>query len=657
MLKKLSQNFRKFIYFVAFYKKNLCYISMDMENQSFLNKLKSESLKWANENIISDEQRDKILKTYEKPVVDKPVEKKNVNIRMPHIIIALAGVLLLTGIILFYAANWKKMPSWLKMVNIYTKMLFSYAGAYYLLAVNKKKKYAFFGKALVVTGIIFFGVGIMLTAQIYHLNDKFTLGVLAWAVGAYAISYVTKLKAGFYISAFLLFLWNVWEVQEFKNINYLFIFAPAILFYAFYRLKDFFGVILSILFWFIWFYQINYHNLDFSNVYSSYIFIFAHIPLGVLFVALSRFSEKSEFSKVIAGLIKVIGWLMIMFAMLILSWPIKIESAYFVFNKKVLFQTLEFFIITIISGGLTILLLLKKEKFYLPGIILAFSTIMFLLPLGNDSFSMIAYHTGILALFLGMVYFYFVHNVKHKTEQAMSFVFAFLIIVSKFIGFSYLAAFQTGYILGYTIGFILITTVIYLASEFASTLAEQKGLEYKNNNIKGIYSLSIFFAVYAVSFKLPGQKSIMDADPVVLILLFMFIIFAVGFYVYLIAKSKEKHLLYLSLLVFLFAMILLFSSGPAVNWRAYSILTNLLLLCITVGLVHYSAKINSVITLNLSIIGFLLHLITRYVDLIWDMLSGSTLFIITGLFGIGLGLFINRRRAKLVEKMKASEGS
>jgi len=80
------------------------------------------------------------------------------------------------------------------------------------------------------------------------------------------------------------------------------------------------------------------------------------------------------------------------------------------------------------------------------------------------------------------------------------------------------------------------------------------------------------------------------------------------------------------------------------------------LLLVVVGvLIYYSTRVNSVLLLNLAIAGFGLQVTTRYFDIFWDLLSGSLLFIVTGivLFGGGLLLEVNRR--KVIQHIQREE--
>ncbi len=625
-----------------------------MENGNFLNKLKIESSKWTSDSIITEEQRQKILDKYT-PESKPPSGKNNINIRLPYIIIILAAVIFVTGIMLFYASNWKKMPPWLKMVNVFAKMFLAYAGAYYFLAIKKTKNYVFMGKILLVAGIIFFGTSIMLTAQIFHLNDKFTTGVLVWGLGALAVSITTKEKIGYYISLALFFLWNTWEMSEYNNVNYIFILAPVVLFFIFYKTKDLLGVILTIILAFLWFYQINYFNLlGVKPYYRIIILILSHIPLGVFFVVLSRFCEKSDFFKPLSGFGSVIGWLMILAPFLTLSWPFEYADKYFIFSNQTLFQSVEFIILFLLSGTLSFILYLRKEKILFPILVLIFSGIIFALPLGIKTVAMVAYHLGILGLFFGILYFYKVRHTQRKIEQIISFIFAILFFAVKGIGFISWGIVESKYFIAYSTGFLIFATVLFLAHQTISFIANKNNVKYDKNGINAIYAFSVFITFYALSFKIPKQSVIFDAQTVVLVLVFLFLSISIAFYSFLIVKSKEKRIIFLSLFVFIISTIMLFISSPKISWMEYSLIFNFTLLFISGALVYYSAKINSIMLLNFAIGGFIIHVITRYVDIIWDLLAGSLLFIITGICGIIFGVLIEWRRRKMILTMKAN---
>ena len=145
----------------------------------FLTQLKKESERWIALGIIQPEQQEKIIELYGK-------KKIQVAKRVPALVMGLATLLLCVGILLFYASNWRKMPPSLKLVQVFLLILGTYGASYWFLAV--KEGYEQLGRAFLMMGMVCFGVGIMLVAQIYHISAHPTNGILVWALGVLALS-------------------------------------------------------------------------------------------------------------------------------------------------------------------------------------------------------------------------------------------------------------------------------------------------------------------------------------------------------------------------------------------------------------------------------------------------------------------------------------
>jgi uncharacterized membrane protein len=161
--------------------------------------------------------------------------------------------------------------------------------------------------------------------------------------------------------------------------------------------------------------------------------------------------------------------------------------------------------------------------------------------------------------------------------------------------------------------------------------------------------------LYAVSFKLREQASVFQADPVVLLLVGLFIVLALGLYVLLWRRGSARLPLGLSAVVFVVSTVILLVAGPSIPWQVYSVAFNLLLLVFEGALLYYATRVNSAVVANVAIAAFALQVFTRYVDIFWDLLSGSLLFIITGLVVFGGGFFLELNRRKVMRRIKTAK--
>ena len=158
---------------------------------------------------------------------------------------------------------------------------------------------------------------------------------------------------------------------------------------------------------------------------------------------------------------------------------------------------------------------------------------------------------------------------------------------------------------------------------------------------------------HALSFKMKEQASIFEAETIVIVMAVLFTIVSIGLYIFLWIRSRQKIVLILSGIVFILSALVLFTSGPSISWIIYSLIFNILLFIFSATLIYYSTKINSKMLLNFAIVGFVIHVVTRYFDLFWDLLSGSMLFIITGILGILGGWILERNRRRLIDEMNS----
>jgi uncharacterized membrane protein len=150
----------------------------------------------------------------------------------------------------------------------------------------------------------------------------------------------------------------------------------------------------------------------------------------------------------------------------------------------------------------------------------------------------------------------------------------------------------------------------------------------------------------------------LTANNIVITMLILFSVIALSLIIILSKILKEKKLIiYNAAVIFAITLITLFSANPEMSWIFYSIMFNAMLIIVTAVYIHYSAITRSKAVLNLAVIAFAVIIFTRYFDLFWDMLSGSILFISTGVIGLAGGYLLERKRRKLSKQIDTGSAS
>jgi len=104
------------------------------------------------------------------------------RLRWPVLLaVALGGVLLCAGVLLFVAAHWDELsPAWRFTLVLILVALFPIAGAL------TEEQFSALSTTFYAIGTVCVGAGIFLTAQIFNLQEHWPSGILMWAIGALA---------------------------------------------------------------------------------------------------------------------------------------------------------------------------------------------------------------------------------------------------------------------------------------------------------------------------------------------------------------------------------------------------------------------------------------------------------------------------------------
>jgi len=121
----------------------------------------------------------------------------------------LGAVLIGFGIMSFVAAHWSEMPRVFRLALIFGGLFASYGIA----GVLFERRHPAFAHAAVLAGVSIFGAGIMLIAQMFHIEGNPPDAVLTWAVGALAAGILLHSRPALALAMLLMCLWSGWEMS------------------------------------------------------------------------------------------------------------------------------------------------------------------------------------------------------------------------------------------------------------------------------------------------------------------------------------------------------------------------------------------------------------------------------------------------------------
>ncbi|MEK7486547.1 MAG: DUF2157 domain-containing protein [Planctomycetota bacterium] len=643
-------------------------------SESFYKKLLREIPYWIEKGIINEEQKQELLKIYKVPETEMKeiineeqkrgplkiykVPETDMKRKAPIILVSLACILLVAGLFLFYAANWQYMTPEFKLFQVFLLISGIYTASYFAL---NHPNYVRLGRVLLVMGMASFGGGIALVAQIYHIAAHGGTGLLLWTLGAMLMSWVTREKWGYYFASLIAFIWTCEKFFYYQHHNYLFPVIAIFLGVAFYRLNAQKGMLIVLSQLIFWIFQWNICQIQvMGNVLrganlekiTALCLLLQLLPFGLILVCLGRMLQWKENLSFSSQFLTQIGWIFFFVPLLGLSWTFpSLEQRYPILIQELYVFHLEYILFTVLFLFCILKLYRKESDYSLPLAAFFCGNFLYFLPIGDNHILMIVSHLSLLSYLYCFLFFSHSSQQPRKSEKNLGFAFMNLVLISKAILFFSFGIESRQFFLTYCIGFIMFATVCFLLTLVVKQLLEKRGILF-NANTSTSYCIGLtFFIVYLLSFKIENQSSVLEAKLILLIMLTLFFTLALLLYIFLYLRSKEKLMLTLSSITFALSTIILFISGPDVSWITYSLAFNFLLFSIEGTLIYYGIKVNSSQITNFGIAGFLLHVGTRYFDILFDMFSGSLLFIVTGLLVLGCGFLLERKNV-LIKKLK-----
>ncbi len=129
------------------------------------------------------------------------------NLRFAGVLATLAAILIGFGAMSFVAANWQEMSKLARLGVIFAGLWATLGGA----ALLAHKGFARFAEAAMLTAVTIYGAGIMLIAQMYHMDGHPPDAVLLWAIGAVAAGLLAQSRSALAAALVLLLVWSGME--------------------------------------------------------------------------------------------------------------------------------------------------------------------------------------------------------------------------------------------------------------------------------------------------------------------------------------------------------------------------------------------------------------------------------------------------------------
>ncbi|MBI1262837.1 MAG: DUF2157 domain-containing protein [Rhizobiales bacterium] len=188
-----------------------------MWQRLYLQRLKTDINLWIERGWVTPAHAEAII---------KQATTSTVRRSMASILAMLGVVLIGFAAMSFVAANWNDISKPVKLVMIFSAMWLAYGGAFYL----KQHAHENFAQAAVLLGLALFGAGIMLVAQIYHIQTDDPGGVLAWALAALAGAAILPSRPALALAFLLAGTWTAFTYglnEHAVHWSFILVWAPA----------------------------------------------------------------------------------------------------------------------------------------------------------------------------------------------------------------------------------------------------------------------------------------------------------------------------------------------------------------------------------------------------------------------------------------------
>jgi uncharacterized membrane protein len=166
---------------------------------------------WQSEGILTADQSRQIMDRYES--VQEAAEVTNT--RAVNALMGTAALLVVAGVFLLISFNWEYMPTAAKLLLIFSTIL----GTYYCAFQLRQRDMVGLSNVFFFLGASFYGCGIMLIGQIFHLSGHTPDAVWWWALGTLPIVICLESLLLHALLVALLAIWCGYEILGYGDLG------------------------------------------------------------------------------------------------------------------------------------------------------------------------------------------------------------------------------------------------------------------------------------------------------------------------------------------------------------------------------------------------------------------------------------------------------
>jgi uncharacterized membrane protein len=172
----------------------------------------TELAEWRQHGIVSAEQAERMIACYETPA-DVGRRKQQ---RFTFAILGIAALLFGAAVLLLIGYNWEALPRLAKIGIIFGVIAATHGTGFYLRFVQGAR---WTSELVFLLGCLFYGAGIWLVAQVFHLDAHWPDGLWWWALGVLPFALCLESLLLHCLYAGLLAVWAGSEVFGFRHLE------------------------------------------------------------------------------------------------------------------------------------------------------------------------------------------------------------------------------------------------------------------------------------------------------------------------------------------------------------------------------------------------------------------------------------------------------